>query len=111
MGYVASELRLFVSHGSSALLRSISLIDFTKHLTDVLHAGSLLSCHNFLSSCLCFNKRSKPGRSLFRSESVTLLVDNLYAVAIAAVKSRAALQASFPNLISILGDIESETRL
>jgi hypothetical protein len=69
------------------------------------------ACHNFLSFCLCFNKKSKPGRSLFRSESVTLLVDNPYAGAIEAAKSRAALSASFPDLISILGDTESETRL
>jgi hypothetical protein len=36
------------------------------------------------------------------SESVTLLVDNQYAEAIEAVKSRDALSDSTPNLISIL---------
>jgi hypothetical protein len=41
------------------------------------------------------------------SESVTFLVDNLYAEAIEAAKSRAALSASTPDLISILGDISS----
>jgi hypothetical protein len=59
---------------------------------------------------LCFNKRSSPGRS-FISESVTLLVDILYAEAIEAVKSRAALSASTPDLISIFGVINSEARL
>jgi hypothetical protein len=45
------------------------------------------------------------------SESVTLLVENLYAEAVKAVKSRAALSASTSELISILGDINSEARL
>jgi hypothetical protein len=45
------------------------------------------------------------------SESVTLLVASLYAEAIDAVKSRAALSASTPELISILGDINSKAKL
>jgi hypothetical protein len=45
------------------------------------------------------------------SESVILLVASLYAEAREAVKSRAALLASTPELISILGDINSEARL
>jgi hypothetical protein len=45
------------------------------------------------------------------SESVTLLVDNLYAEAIEPVKLRAALSASTPELISIFGVINSEARL
>jgi hypothetical protein len=45
------------------------------------------------------------------SESVTLLVDNLYAEAIEALKSRAALSASTLELILILGDINSQARL
>jgi hypothetical protein len=49
--------------------------------------------------------------TLFRSESVILLVDSLYAEAIEAVKSRATLSASTPELILILGDISSEARL
>jgi hypothetical protein len=44
-------------------------------------------------------------------ESVTLLVASLYAEAIEAVKSRAALSASTPKLILILDDINSEARL
>jgi hypothetical protein len=42
------------------------------------------------------------------SESVTLLVASLYAEAIEAVKLHAALSASIRELISILGDINSE---
>jgi hypothetical protein len=42
--------------------------------------------------------------SLFRVESLILLVDSLYAEAIEAVKSRAALSAYSPELISILGE-------
>jgi hypothetical protein len=45
------------------------------------------------------------------SESVTLLVARLYAEAAEAVKSLASLSASIPELISILGDINSEARL
>ena len=47
--------------------------------------------------------------SLSRSESVILLVDSLYAEAIEAVKSRAALSASSSELIWILGEISFET--
>jgi hypothetical protein len=86
-------LPIYVSHRSSAVLRVIRPIDFVIQLIAVLYAGYLVSCHNFLSHFLCFNKRSKPGRALFISESVTLLVDSLYAEAIDAVKSRAALSA------------------
>jgi hypothetical protein len=43
---------------------------------------------------------------LFNSDKVILLVDNLYAEALEAVKARAALSASTPELISILGDIK-----
>jgi hypothetical protein len=42
---------------------------------------------------------------------VILHVDSLYAEAIEAVNSRAALSASTPEFISILGDINSEARL
>jgi hypothetical protein len=44
------------------------------------------------------------------SESVILLVDNLYAEAAEAVKSRAALSDSTLELISNLADINSEFR-
>jgi hypothetical protein len=45
------------------------------------------------------------------SESVTLILDNLYAEGIEATKSCAALSGSCLDLISILGDLNSETRL
>jgi hypothetical protein len=94
---VTSGLLIFVSHHSSAFLRVIRLIDFVTQLNSVLHAGSLVSCHNFLSLRLYFNSLSRPGISLFMSEIVILLVASLYAEAIEAVKSRAALSASTPN--------------
>jgi hypothetical protein len=52
---VASALPIFVSHRSSVSLRVIRLIAFETQWTAVLHAGSRVSCHNFLSLCLCFN--------------------------------------------------------
>jgi hypothetical protein len=108
---VTSVFAIFVSHRSSALLRVIHLMAFVTQLTAVLNAGSPISCHNFLSLCFCFNSRSKPERSVFTSEIVILLVDNLYADAIETMKPRAALSASTPVLISNLGDIKSEARL
>jgi hypothetical protein len=104
-------LLIFVSHLTSACLRVILLIDLLTQLTAVLQAGSLVSCHNFLSLRLGFNSRSRPRISLFLSESVTLLVASLYAEAIEAVKSRTVLSASIPELISILGNTSSEARL
>jgi hypothetical protein len=75
---------IFVSHRSSAFLRINRLIDFVTQLTVVLRVGSLVSCHNFLSLFFSFNSGSKPGRSVLTSESVTFLVDNLYAKAVEA---------------------------
>jgi hypothetical protein len=48
---------------------------------------------------------------LFMSESVTLLVAGLDAEAIEAVKSLATYPARAPELITILGDINSEATL
>jgi hypothetical protein len=93
---------IFVSHLSSALLWVICLMEFVTQLTAVLQARSLVSCHNFLSLCFCFNSRSKPGRSVFTSEILTLLVDSLYTDTIEAVNSHSALSASTPVLISNL---------
>jgi hypothetical protein len=87
------------------------LIDFEIRLTAVLHPGSLASCHSFLILFSYFNNRSSPGRSLFKSAKVILLVDSLYAKAIEVVKARGALSASTPELISILGDTKFEARL
>jgi hypothetical protein len=103
---VISALPIFVSHCSSAFLRVIRLIAFETQLTTVLHTGSMVSCHNFLSLCLCNNNRSKPGRSLLMYKSV-IFVDSLYAEAINTAKSRAALSASTSDLISIVRDINS----
>jgi hypothetical protein len=99
---------IFVSHRLSAFLRVNHLIYFVTQLTAVLHVRFLVSCHNFLSLFFSFNSRSKRGRSVLTSESVTFLVDNLYAEAMEAVKSRAALSAFIQVLISGLGDINSE---
>jgi hypothetical protein len=74
-------------------------------LSAVLYAGSRVTCHIFLNLRLCFSKLSRPGTSLLKSESVILLLESLYAEAIGAVPSRAALSASFAELIWILGEI------
>jgi hypothetical protein len=101
----------FVSHCSSVFFRIIRVIALETRLNAVLHPGSLVSCHSFLILFLCFNSRSRRGRSLFKSVSVSLLVDNLYAEAVEAAKARAALSASTPELIWMLGDIKFEARL
>jgi hypothetical protein len=71
------------------------LIDFETQLTAFLHPGPLVSWNNFLIFFLYFNSRSRPGRSLFNSDKVILLVDSLYAEATEAVKVRAALRKYF----------------
>jgi hypothetical protein len=108
---VTSQLPIFVSHRSRAFFRVIRPICFVTQLTAVLHAGSLVSCHIFRRLCLYFNYRSRLGRSFFIPKSVILLVDNLYAEVMETVKSRVALSASTPKLISTLGDINSEARM
>jgi hypothetical protein len=105
--HVTSVLLILVLHRSTFSLRNIRLIDFVTQLTAFLHAGSLVSCHNFL---LCFNSRSSPEILLLMSENVTLMVASLYAEVIGAVKTRSALSASTSELISILGDFNSEAR-
>jgi hypothetical protein len=101
---VTSQFPILVFHRSSAFLRVIRLMVFVTWFTAVLH----FSCHKFISLCFCFNRRSNPGRSLFKSETVILLVESLYAEAIEAANSRAGLSASTPELIWILGDTKSE---
>jgi hypothetical protein len=91
---VTSQFANFVSHLSSALFRTILLKFRVTQFTVALHAGSVVSCHNFLSILLCFNGQSKPGSSYFRSNIAVFLIDILYAEAIRAAKSRAALSAS-----------------
>jgi hypothetical protein len=76
MGHIAwgviSELPNFVSHRSSH-----SSDWFRDPVNCNFTCWILVSCHNFLVLCLCFIIWSEPGRSLFMSESVILLVDNL----------------------------------
>jgi hypothetical protein len=95
----------FVSHRSSAFFRIMRLIVFETQFTAVLHAGSLVSCHNFLIFLLYLNRRSRPGGSLFNYDKVILLIDSLNSDVIDAVKRRSALSAFTPELISTLGDI------
>jgi hypothetical protein len=90
---MTSQFANFVSHLSSDLFPTILLIFRVTQFTVVFHAGSLVSCHNFLSFPVCFNKRSRPGISYLRPKIVVFLVDILYAEAVEAAKSRAALSA------------------
>jgi hypothetical protein len=103
---VTSDLAIFDSHRSSALLRVMRLIVFEIKSNALLHIGSLVSCHSFLNLFLCFSNLSKPGISLFNSEGWTLL----YAEVMGFINLSAALSDSTPELISILDDIKVETR-
>jgi hypothetical protein len=51
-------------------------------LTAILHAGFQVTCHSFLNLSLCFSRFSRPSILLHESESVILLVDELYTEAI-----------------------------
>jgi hypothetical protein len=82
------------SHCSSAFFCVVCLIVFETQFTAFLHSESLFSCHNFLILFLYFNSWSRPGRSLFNSDKVTLLVESRYPEAIDAVKARTTLSAS-----------------
>jgi hypothetical protein len=93
---VTSQFPTFVSNRSSAFVQVIRLMVLVTQLTAVLHAVSWVTCHILLNLRLCFSRFSRPGRFLCGSESVTLLVDNLYAKAKEALKSPAALSASSP---------------
>jgi hypothetical protein len=68
--------------------RTILLLSRMTQFTVVLNTGFLVSCHNFLSFLLCFNRRSKPGISYFQSKIVVFIFDNLYAETMEAEKSR-----------------------
>jgi hypothetical protein len=58
-------LLIIISQRSSAFLRVIGPVDFVTQLPAVLHAGSLVSNHTFLTLRLCLHSRSRPGISLF----------------------------------------------
>jgi hypothetical protein len=105
------QFSILVSHRSSALLRAILLIVLVTQFTAVLHAGSLVSCDNFLSLCLCLSSLSRLDEPRLQSQIVVVLVDRLCAEAIEAAKSRAALSASIHELITTLGDTNAEARL
>jgi hypothetical protein len=105
---VTSQLSTFVFNRSSAFIRVIRLLVLATPLSAVLHAGSRVTCYNFLNLHLCFSKLSIPGMSLIRSEGVNLLLDNLYAEAIEAVKSQAAQSDLSSQLTWILVEINSE---
>jgi hypothetical protein len=75
----------FVSQRSSAFLWVIHLTVLATKVTAVLCSESWVTCHSFLKLRLCFSRLSRPGRSLLKSESIILLLDNLYAEAIGAV--------------------------
>jgi hypothetical protein len=107
---VTSGLLIFVSHLIIVFFRVILRIVSVAQLSVVLHAGALLSCHNFRSLCLSYRKWSRPGSSLFSSESVNLVVDSLYAEAREAVKVLAAFSASVVSMW-IPGEISSLVRL
>jgi hypothetical protein len=83
-------------------------MDLAIQLTAVLHAGSWVTCHSFLNHRLCFSKLSRPGKWLLRFESVIL--HSLYAEALEAVKSQAALWVSSSELIWIYSDINIEAK-
>jgi hypothetical protein len=74
--------------------RTILQILRVTQFTAVLHPGSLVACHNFLSILLCFNKQSRPGILYFLSKIVVFPVNILYAEAVEAAKARVALSAS-----------------
>jgi hypothetical protein len=86
------------------------VIAYETQFTSILHPGSLVACYNFLY----FSYTLKDGLDqVYRCLNLTviLFVDSLYAVALEAVKVRAALSASTPELILTLGDIRFEARL
>jgi hypothetical protein len=98
---VTLALSVFISHRSSAFLLVIRLIAFETQLTAFYMLDPWFLATFFRSICLCFNSRPIPGNSLLRFKYVILLVYSLYAEEIQAVKLRAYLLASIPDLISI----------
>jgi hypothetical protein len=99
------------SRRRSALLRVSQPIAFESPLNVLLHSGSLVSCHSFLSLFLYFSNLSKHGKSLFILQSLNLLVYNRHSEAMDVVTSRIALSASISGLISLIGDTKLQARL
>jgi hypothetical protein len=77
---VISKFPILVFYHSSSFLWVIHLMVLVTQLTVVLHAGSWVLCQNVLNFWFWFKKLSKTGRLLFKFESMTLLVDSLYAI-------------------------------
>jgi len=93
------ECNLTVSHFCFLPFKCFSIKSLMASVTNltvfyVLDSGYISMI--FLASVFCFLKRSKPGSSLFESESGILLLDSLYAEDIKAVNSRENLSASSP---------------
>jgi hypothetical protein len=72
--------RLYVwTHSSFLLFATLrvpfygSLMGLATQFSTILHAGSRVACHSSLNLILWFSRLSRPGWSLFRSESVILL--------------------------------------
>jgi hypothetical protein len=83
---------IFISHLSFAFCQVILWIVLVTQLSAVSYVGSLVSCYNFRSLRLSCRKWTKYESALFRSESVSLRVDSLYAEEVEAVKALAAFQ-------------------
>jgi hypothetical protein len=86
---------LRVSHLSNAFLRVILRIVLVTQFNTVLHVGSLVSCHNFRSFCLCCRRWSRPDSSLFSSESRSWRLDSLYAEPIAIALSASSVVSTW----------------
>jgi hypothetical protein len=78
--------------------RATRLTILVIQLTSVSHDGSRASCHNVINLCLCHNKGCRPDISLFRSETVTSLVNSLFAEVTEAVKVALRFIGFFPRL-------------
>jgi hypothetical protein len=105
------QIANFLSHPSSALFQTNLLTFRATQFIPVLHAVSLVSCHNILSFLLYSTKWFSSGISYFPSKIVVFLVDSLYAKAIVAAKSCAALSVSLQEWICVFGNRSSEPRL
>jgi hypothetical protein len=108
---VTSQFSVLITHRSSTLFRAILLVALVTQFTAVSHAGTRVSCHNFLSLCLVSSSLSRLDGPRLRSEIVVVLVDSLYAEVIEAAKSRTALSVSIYELIYTLGDTKAEAKL
>jgi hypothetical protein len=96
-----AALDTLVSYYMSSYLRFLSPVAFESQSNLSLLSGFLVLCHSLHRHFLRFSITTKPGRSLFVSESITLQVDSLHAAALETVHSRAV-----PELIRFNRDNE-----